>query len=100
MGVIEGIIGVLLGIAVGRLWRADARRATADQGPKPVCGCSHHHSMHDPKTGQCHGTVNGRVLQTSSYLDRPVVWDQLPCKCRQYSGPVPLPEYTAQEIVP
>jgi hypothetical protein len=59
------------------------------RAPKPVqamCGCKHHHSYHDPKMGECHGRV---YVGMGAYED---------CTCKQYSGPVPLPEVYAPEI--
>lgn len=59
------------------------------KGPKPakpVCGCEHAASYHDPQTRECHKDVyqsNGRYVR---------------CRCRQYTGPEPMPEYYAPEI--
>lgn len=65
--------------------------------PDPVCGCEHHHSFHDPRTGVCAGTnrvasewgwrqnyhgTNERVAM--AYIDQP-------CTCRHYVGPIPMP---------
>lgn len=91
---ITGALILAIGILAGWLLRSlPARR----NGPKPaslpgpVCGCEHHHSFHDPATGQCHNLtrVPGTMSRDSYHT---------PCKCRQYSGPVPLPEYYAPEI--
>ncbi len=79
--------GVLLG-----------RFLPARRGPRPVearCGCGHHHSFHDPATGQCHGT-DRRILYSSGGAD--LGYRDVPCTCRQYTGPQPLPEYFAPEI--
>lgn len=92
---ITGALILLAGIAIGMILRSfPARR----KGPKPVeavCGCEHHHSMHDPETGACHATV-----QVSRY-SRDGEWtgyEQKPCACRRYSGPEPLPSFYAPEI--
>jgi hypothetical protein len=88
--VITGALILLAGILIGMALRSlPARR----KGPKPVeavCGCSHHHSMHDPETGACNATV--RVTRYGGS------WDYVPCACVRYSGPLPLPEYYANEI--
>lgn len=86
-----------LGFALGRL---PSRR----RGPKPVnpvCGCTHHHSFHDLKTGQCHSLMDGQATEFSRYRYRnPVAWKQVPCTCRQYSGPVPVDAgYFAPELI-
>jgi hypothetical protein len=78
---------ILLGAIFGR-YLPGHRKGPGPAGP--TCGCSHHHSFHDPKTGECHarkdlGYWNGEQHYTS-------------CTCRQYSGPQPLPEYYAPEI--
>ena len=88
--VITGAELVVIGIAIGWVLRSlPARR----KGPKPieaVCGCAHHHSMHDPESGACNAAV--RVSHYGgSYTHEP-------CGCLRYSGPLPLPEYYAPEI--
>jgi hypothetical protein len=93
--VLEGALillaGILIGIGFGRL---PARR----KGPKPavaVCGCTHHHSMHDPETGECNSE------EAVSRYDRYGNWtgkEYKPCACRRYSGPEPLPVFYATEI--
>lgn len=95
MGILEGGICVLVGILVGRAWQKAKKPKHKD--PKPVCGCRHHYSMHDPETGQCHGLMNGKPLRYDSFND-PTAWEQIPCGCRRYSGPEPLPTYYAPEI--
>jgi len=84
-----------LGFVLGRL---PSRRREPAQ-PRPVCGCGHHHGYHDPKTGQCHGLMDGKATEFSNYQSRePVAWEQVPCTCRQYSGPVPVESYFAPEL--
>jgi hypothetical protein len=46
--------------------------------PQPVCGCTHHLSFHNPRTGHC------------------AVED---CRCQQYVGPEPLGHVFAQPLI-
>lgn len=92
---LEGALILFAGIIIGRLLPGRLRRHGL-KPPKPVCGCSHHHSFHDPKTGECHGLVSKVTRYTTG--GTAIAWDKVPCTCRQYSGPVPLPEMFAPEI--
>lgn len=76
IGVVIFVIGVGVGVGVGRLRR-----------PKPVCGCKHHLSMHDPETGLCHAEVEMKIDPPAGERDY-VEWR--PCACRRYVGPKPL----------
>jgi hypothetical protein len=71
--VLEGALILLAGIAIGRL--LPARRKGPGPPPKPVCGCGHHFSYHDPETRAC------------GYASRPVV-----------HSTAPLPSFYAPEI--
>lgn len=90
-------------LAVGMIWlafrlsRGPQHRVKAPKQPKAVCGCSHHHSFHDPQTSRCHGFVQGEPVKYDVWKE-PTAWSQVQCPCRQYSGPVPLPEYFAPEL--
>lgn len=77
----------LIGVLVGRFLPS---RRKGSKPVKPVCGCTHHHSYHDPQTGQCSGQVYIGHWNMSDHHE--------PCTCRQYSGPVPLPEVYAPEV--
>jgi hypothetical protein len=46
--------------------------------PQPVCGCSHHLSFHNPRTGAC---------------------AEENCHCQQYVGPEPLGHVFAQPLI-
>ena len=82
----------LAGMVTGRAWPSRRRKP---KPVKPVCGCDHHHSFHDPATGQCgYGT---RHLDAYDERDNPV-YSFTRCPCRKYSGPEPLPELYAPEI--
>jgi hypothetical protein len=75
----------LLGAIFGRYLPG---RRKGPKLPKPVCGCEHNLSFHDPRTGACHGKIyRGGGLYAS-------------CTCKQYSGPQPLPVIFAPEISP
>jgi hypothetical protein len=85
------LVGIVIGLVAGRL---PARR----KDPKPavaVCGCTHHHSMHDPETGRCNAEVT--VPRYNKGGDR-IGKDYRPCACLRYSGPEPMPTYYATEI--
>lgn len=60
-----------------------------------MCGCTHHHAVHDPKTGTCNAAV-----PVPAYDDRGgrVGYEYQPCACLRYSGPEPMPTYYAVEI--
>jgi len=72
--------------------------------PKPVCGCKHHYSMHDKETGHCHGMSSTGGTPVRDRYGNPVLdrygdvqfASNVPCGCRRYAGPEPLPTYTAE----
>ena len=89
----------LVGVLLGRFLPNRRKGPKPAKAVRPVCGCGHHHSYHDPKTSECHGQVRGKAIKFTDYASRdPVAWEQVQCSCRQYSGPVPIPEFYAPEI--
>jgi hypothetical protein len=99
-GLLEGAVIAVAAFLAGQwLPRPRLRRGLPKQPkqPEPFCGCSHHHSFHDPATGECHATVDGDPIGRDRF-GHPDAWEQVRCPCRQYSGPVPLPGFYAPEI--
>lgn len=89
---VEGALILLAGILIGRLW--PERR----KGPKPVeavCGCEHHHSMHNPENGECNVGV---LVDMYNEVGGPAGKEYRSCACLRYSGPEPLPMLFAPEI--
>lgn len=94
---LELVVGAAIfaaGQVTGRYLRMRAKP------PKPIergptCGCGHHKSLHDAN-GKCHGgfTEVGHKPVAS------VKYSHLACRCKQYVGPEPLPEYYAPELSP
>jgi hypothetical protein len=82
-----GILAV--GFLAGRIGRRTGRRRPPDDQPddQPICGCTHHRSMHDPESGTCHARVMDGYYQ-------------LTCRCRQYSGPVPIIDLWTPPVLP
>jgi hypothetical protein len=72
-----------VGFLAGRIGRV-SRRPPDDQ---QVCGCTHHRSMHDPESGACHARVK------DGYYD-------YTCRCRRYSGPVPIETLWTPPVLP
>lgn len=93
---ITGALILLAGILTGVILRSlPARR----KDPKPVeavCGCTHHHSMHDPQAGKCNASVEVDRYNARGFL---AGREYRPCACARYSGPLPYPEYYAPEII-
>ncbi len=85
LAMLAGVFILAIGILVGRLLAA--LRPALPKQPKPVCGCTHHYSVHDPKGDM---RCNVAIYVGSTYRGK--------CACLRYSGPVPLPEYFATEI--
>ncbi len=108
---IEGILigaGVFMaGMVTGRWWPARRRGPKPPKPVQPVCGCGHHFSLHDPETRACSGMVDGSREPVRSEGGKVVkdYWGdvvfsrpKVPCGCRKYTGPEPLPEYYAPEL--
>lgn len=92
MEFLDTVVGAVIAyssLLLGERW-ARRKRPKVDLNA-PVCGCNHHYSMHDPETKRCHGTTTERRYHYDE--DGHYVLGYLPCTCRQYSGPEPLPEY-------
>lgn len=87
---IDGTVIALTGVLVGRFLPARRKRSGL-KDVKPVCGCGHHQSFHDPNTGGCHS-----MMRVPNSMSRDSYYTT--CTCRQYSGPEPLPEVYAPEI--
>lgn len=91
-------------------------RRKRDSSPQPICGCKHHLSFHDPKTGRCNHTDQLRVSEEEPVRDasgevvrsnygQVVMVDvnryhEVRCGCMRYIGAEPLTEYYASEISP
>jgi hypothetical protein len=88
----DWILFALFGLlGLGQLidWARERRRDRANKD-KPICGCTHHHAYHDPRTGICKGTVRrGKGLDDN--LTR--IYSYHECNCQQYSGPMPEIDY-------
>jgi hypothetical protein len=104
------LIGALI-FALGAVFgRVMPGRKRGPKPPKPVqaiCGCSHHYSLHEPKTGECHGATDAGRVAVRDQNSKPVkdrfgevvfTREHGRCGCRRYTGPLPLPEYFAPEI--
>jgi hypothetical protein len=96
--VIEGALIALAGVLIGRFLPGRRRHPKPPKPappPKPVCGCTHHFAMHDPQSKACHGTVKTPEFNRAGGH---VGYTYPACACRQYVGPVPMPEFFASEI--
>jgi hypothetical protein len=89
IGVLIFVLGMILGYTMGHMGKP--RLPKPIEPPKPICGCGHHHAYHDPKTGHCNNYQPG-VVQASDMKSK------VQCKCRHYSGAVPLDPYIAPDI--
>lgn len=93
------------------------RKKEEKEEPKgPFCGCTHHYSFHDPKTGACLFVKtltetrkepvrqNGVVVRSNwgevEYIKQTVIVGSEPCTCPRYTGPEPLPSLYAEDLVP
>lgn len=96
----EALAGLLGGGVVAAAEHLLPRRAPRQpQVPEAICGCGHHLSMHDLKTGACHeqvGTDEGIFSPDNRFLAYKVAQ----CLCRHYVGPQPLAMVYAPEITP
>lgn len=106
-----GAVIFAAGAVFGRVMPARRKNPKLRKPPEPICGCEHHYSLHDPETKKCHGSVqsSGGRVPVRDEKGRPArdAWgdvvftsnhELLPCGCRRYTGPEPLPEYYAPEI--
>jgi hypothetical protein len=89
---VDTAVGAVSAIAAYTLGQARGRRSRTERmlelEPAPVCGCSHHYSLHDDE-GACHGVT--RVKEQANRDG--VTWVSEACGCRRYTGPEPLPRY-------
>lgn len=79
-------IGWGLGFTHGRARR---RRPAGPEAPNYTCGCDHHLSIHDPKTGRC---TAGVKTPKYDYVGDKVGYTYPTCACKQYIGPKPPPD--------
>jgi hypothetical protein len=94
----EALAGLLGGgvVAVAeRLWP----RQRPPKAPEAICGCEHHLSMHDLKTGACHEQVQTDE-EIFSHDNRFLAYKVAQCSCRHYVGPQLLSTIYAGEITP
>jgi hypothetical protein len=79
------------GLLAGRFWPV-RRRARPPKPAKPICGCEHELSFHDPKSGECHA-----LMKVPSTMTRDSY--HTGCTCKQYTGARIIdPGYVAREI--
>ena len=85
------------GIIIGRSTKKQKPRTP--QTPTPICGCDHGLHDHDPKTGECHGLMDGDPLRYNEF-SRPTAFKQVRCTCKQYTGPRPIDQIWIPDMLP
>ena len=105
------LVGMTIGHALGRSsglkrgLKAGRSEAIAElEDPKPICACNHNYAFHDEK-GKCHGTTWSKSGKGDPILSPGGTYvvaykstggsKEVPCACQRYTGPEPLPRYTA-----
>lgn len=96
----------------GRRSEAKAQKSAVPAEPEPICGCSHHFSMHDAD-GKCQHGETERILvergdpqailvyrgsvSRSKIAYQHERWEviETQCPCVSYTGPEPLPRYVS-----
>lgn len=89
--ILDMLIGGGLVVAGAILGRLPQRRKKGKRLDGAVCACRHAKSYHEDGTGRCHQ----RVYVRSTWGEDGYHED---CRCKQYTGPEPLPEYFAPEL--
>jgi hypothetical protein len=64
---------------------------------QPICGCQHHISYHDPKTGACNDKVKTVIKRERVAGQMNSTWRHDDCLCRRYVGPEPLVTFYAPD---
>lgn len=96
-----------VGKAVGRR-KGESDTRLKLENPKAICGCKHHHSMHD-ENGCGHETTERVLVERGQPKTLRTGWDGdnhkvvyenerwetvvTKCPCKRYTGPEPLPLY-------
>lgn len=86
----------VFGLVEREMRRRRKRRREAIYGPEPVCGCKHHYSFHNPKTGLCKSQARTAVRWDGDGAANR--WELRSCGCQRYVGPQPLESFHAPEI--
>lgn len=91
------------GYATARMRKEPEKKPDQIEASKPVCGCGHHYAVHGDD-GVCTSITQGvvsrepKVMKTGyegedhevHYVEK---FEQIPCPCKRYTGPEPLPSY-------
>lgn len=97
-GALISAVSLLAGMGIGRVWPG---RRKGRKPAKPVCGCGHDLAHHEPD-GDGGGSVCHATIRTASGWDlygNTRTWKQVPCTCKQYTGPrIMDPGYVAREL--
>lgn len=72
------------------------RKLELTGGPQPICGCRHHYSYHNPKTGEC--AEMSRQAVAWDDFGSAEEWELVKCNCQRYVGPEPLETLYMPEI--
>lgn len=92
---LEGALIALVSVGVGRFIPNRRRRPKPPPPIKPICGCMHHKSSHDPKTGACNAAVERPKYNS---IGDHIGIEYRDCACRQYVGPEPHTEFYPPEM--
>lgn len=95
---IEGALILLFGIIIGRVMPSRIG-STKQKALEAKCGCDHHLSKHDPKTGTCAGTVTNPNFSFDHYTHARNNPKVIPCPCKQYVGPTPAEQFFSTPLI-
>lgn len=79
----ELVLAGVVSAAAYLLGRGKRNKSLTDQ-TQPICGCSHHLSMHNDKNG------------CNAFIDS---WKTVHCPCQKYVGPTPIDAFSMTPVV-